>query len=129
MGSGLKGLVNKVLKLQINFNKIHETLRPVKITDDKIMVEQQLSFQVNFDLKLFEIICEAEMLEQLKFELSTSMRDLGIQKDRLKVDIELTQTTIDQYNRIMSKLDVADVSNIFFLGNWYYTQVRVQWHK
>ncbi|XP_057328415.1 dynein axonemal heavy chain 10-like isoform X2 [Microplitis mediator] len=109
MGSGLKSLANKVLKLQINFNKIDETLRPVKITDDKIMVEQQLCFQVNFDLKLFEIICEAEMLEQLGFELSTSIRDLGIQKDRLKVDIELIQTTIDQYNGIMTKLDVADV--------------------
>ncbi|CAG5096513.1 Similar to DNAH10: Dynein heavy chain 10 [Cotesia congregata] len=59
---------------------------------------------------IVEIIHEAEMLEQLKFELPISMRDKSIQKDRLKVDIELTQTIIDQYNELMDQLDPADVN-------------------
>ncbi|XP_044581988.1 dynein axonemal heavy chain 10-like [Cotesia glomerata] len=113
IGSSLKCLANKVLKLQTN-SKTDKPLHQMKVTwmekaDDKTMIEKLLSFQINFNFKIFEAIHEAEMLEQLKFELPISMRDKSIQKDRLKVDIELTQTIIDQYNELMDQLDPADV--------------------
>lgn len=81
----------------------------MEMINNKIMVEHQLCFEINFDLQVFEIIHEAELLEQLGFELSISLRDLCIQKDRLKSDIKIIQAMIEEYNEIMYKLDIADV--------------------
>lgn len=127
IGSSLKCLANKVLKLQTD-----KPLHQMKVTwmekaDDKTMIEQLLCFQINFNFKIFEVIHEAEMLEQLKFELPISMRDKSIQKDRLKVDIELTQTIIDQYNKLMDQLDPADVSYIYhFFDNFSLNKIFFQ---
>ncbi|KAG7199559.1 hypothetical protein KM043_014170 [Ampulex compressa] len=74
-----------------------------------ILVECQLRFQVNFDREVFEIIREAELMEQLGFELPSILRDVGIQKDRLCADIEATEKMIDQYNGIVDKMDKADI--------------------
>lgn len=48
-------------------------------------------------------------MEQLGFELSPIVKEAGIQKDRLRNDIEVTKRMIDQYNRMIDKMDKADV--------------------
>ncbi|XP_018050925.1 PREDICTED: dynein heavy chain 10, axonemal [Atta colombica] len=74
-----------------------------------ILIECQLRFQINFDWEIFEIIREAELMEQLGFELPATIRDVGIQKNRLRADIEVTTKMIDQYNNILDMLDRADI--------------------
>jgi len=74
-----------------------------------ILIECQLRFQINFDWEIFEIIREAELMEQLGFELPATIRDIGIQKNRLRADIEVTTKMIDQYNNILDMLDRADI--------------------
>ncbi|XP_012272400.1 dynein heavy chain 10, axonemal [Orussus abietinus] len=96
-----------------------------------ILAERQLKFEVNFNIDVFEIIREvesvktkihdkkktgginylqAELLEQLGFELPKIARDVGIQKDRLQEDMENAEKIIKQYNEIVDKLDRADIS-------------------
>lgn len=74
-----------------------------------ILVECQLRFQVNFDWEVFEVIREAELMEQLGFELPVAIRDIGIQKNRLRADIDTTTKMISQYNNILDTLDRADM--------------------
>lgn len=74
-----------------------------------ILVECQLRFQVNFDWEVFEVIREAELMEQLGFELPATIRDVGIQKNRLRADIDVTTKMINQYNDILDMLDRADI--------------------
>lgn len=74
-----------------------------------ILVECQLRFQVNFDWEVFEVIREAELMERLGFELPATIRDVGIQKNRLRADIDVTTKMIDQYNNTLDMLDRADI--------------------
>lgn len=74
-----------------------------------ILIECQLRFQVNFDWEVFEVIREAELMEQLGFELPATIRDVGIQKNRLRADIDATTKMINQYNDILDTLDKADI--------------------
>lgn len=76
---------------------------------DAILVECQLRFEVNFDWQVFEVIREAELMEQLGFELPATIRDVGIQKNRLRADIDATTKMISQYNDILDTLDRADI--------------------
>ncbi|XP_011874224.1 PREDICTED: dynein heavy chain 10, axonemal [Vollenhovia emeryi] len=74
-----------------------------------ILVECQLRFQVNFDWEVFEVIREAELMEQLGFKLPATIRDVGIQKNRLRTDIDATTKMINQYNDILDTMDRADL--------------------
>lgn len=74
-----------------------------------ILLECQLQFQVNFDWEVFEVIREAELMEQLGFELPATIRDVGIQKNRLRTDIDAIEKIIDRYNDVLETLDKADV--------------------
>lgn len=96
----------------VSFDK-HDFVR-AKITwpefmSDAILIECQLRFQVNFDWEIFEVIREAELMEQLGFELPATIRDVGIQKNRLRADIDVTTKMINQYNNILDTLDRADI--------------------
>ncbi|KAK1133358.1 hypothetical protein K0M31_011173 [Melipona bicolor] len=82
-----------------------------------ILVECQLRFQVNFDWDLFEIIHEAELMEQLGFELTPIVKDASIQKNRLRDDLEMMEKVINQYNEMIDKMEKADIelfSKLFF---------------
>jgi len=48
-------------------------------------------------------------MEQLGFELPATIRDVGIQKNRLRADIDATAKMINQYNNILDTLDRADI--------------------
>lgn len=74
-----------------------------------ILMECQLCFQLNFNREVFEVIREAELMEQLGFELPAILRDVGVQKNRLRADIDATEKMIDHYNNIVDTLDKADI--------------------
>ncbi|XP_012151823.2 dynein heavy chain at 89D [Megachile rotundata] len=74
-----------------------------------ILVECQLRFEVNFHWDIFDIIHEAELMELLGFELTPIVKEAGIQKDRLRTDIEATERVINQYNQALEKMDRADI--------------------
>ncbi|XP_076621651.1 dynein heavy chain at 89D [Colletes latitarsis] len=74
-----------------------------------ISIECQLRFEVNFDPKVFEVIHEAELIEQLGFEISPVIKEVAIQRDRLRKDIDVTERMIQQYNEMIDKMDKADI--------------------
>ncbi|XP_020287480.1 dynein heavy chain 10, axonemal isoform X2 [Pseudomyrmex gracilis] len=80
-----------------------------EFTSDAILMECQLRFELNFDWEIFEVIREAELMEQLGFELPFALRDIGVQKNRLRTDIDVTEGMINQYNHILDTLDEANV--------------------
>lgn len=94
------------------FSDRHDTRAKItweEFMSGAILLECQLRFQVNFDWEVFEVIKEAELMEQLGFELPATVRDIGIQKNRLRTDIDAIKKIIDQYNDILETLDKADV--------------------
>lgn len=94
------------------FSDRHDTRAKItweEFMSGAILLECQLRFQVNFDWEVFEVIREAELMEQLGFELPATVRDIGIQKNRLRTDIDAIRKMIDQYNDILETLDKADV--------------------
>ncbi|XP_070520949.1 dynein axonemal heavy chain 10 [Cardiocondyla obscurior] len=74
-----------------------------------ILIECQLRFEINFDWEVFKVIREAEVMEQLGFELPAIIRDVGIQKNRLRADIDITTKMISEYTNILDMLDKADI--------------------
>ncbi|RLU20605.1 hypothetical protein DMN91_007218 [Ooceraea biroi] len=74
-----------------------------------VLIECQLRFQLNFNWEMFEVIREAELMEQLGFELPATLRDVGVQKNRLRADIHATEKMIEGYNNVLETLDRADV--------------------
>lgn len=48
-------------------------------------------------------------MEQLGFHLPDVIRNTGIQKNRLRADIEVIEKMINEYNMIIDKLDKHDV--------------------
>lgn len=96
----------------VSFDKQHDARAKINWPEfmrDAILVECQLRFEVNFDWEVFEVIREAELMEQLGFELPATIRDVGIQKNRLRADIDATTKMINQYNNILDTLDRADI--------------------
>lgn len=48
-------------------------------------------------------------MEQLGFNLPDVIRNTGIQKNRLRADIEVIEKMVNEYNMIIDKLDKHDV--------------------
>lgn len=48
-------------------------------------------------------------MEQLGFELSHMLKDASTQKNRLRNDLEVMNRVINQYNKLLDKMDRADV--------------------
>lgn len=92
-----------------SFDKHDARAKIPEFMNDAILVECKLRFQINFDWEVFEVIREAELMEQLGFELPATIRDVGIQKNRLRADIDTTTKMINQYNNIVDTLDKADI--------------------
>ncbi|KAK2587900.1 hypothetical protein KPH14_003996 [Odynerus spinipes] len=89
----------------VNTRKIN-----IDFMQDSLLIECQLRFEVNFNWEIFEIIREqAELMEQLGYDLPHAVRKVGIQKDRLRTDIEAVEKMINEYNRIIDKLDKPDI--------------------
>ncbi|XP_076380407.1 dynein heavy chain at 89D [Megalopta genalis] len=88
---------------------VHAKQTWTEFLSGSVLIECQLHFEVNFDWQVWEIIQEAELMEQLGFELSTSVKEISIQKDRLRKDIDILQRVVNQYNTMLDKLSKADI--------------------
>lgn len=107
-----KGMQHKQQKGSTISSDKHDVRAKISWTEfmsGTILVECQLRFQLNFDLQVFEVIREAELMEQLGFELPAALREIGIQKNRLRADIDVTETMINQYNSVVDALEKSDL--------------------
>lgn len=52
-------------------------------------------------------------MEQLGFNLPDVIRNTGLQKNRLRADIEMIEQMIHEYNMIINKLDKPEVCDVF----------------
>lgn len=107
-----KGVAHKGQKASIMSSDKHDVRAKIKWSEfmsDTILVECQLRFQLNFDLEVFEVIREAELMEQLGFELPAALRDVGVQKNRLRANIDVTEKMINQYNSVVDALEKSDI--------------------
>ncbi|KAF9424732.1 hypothetical protein HW555_000033, partial [Spodoptera exigua] len=78
------------------------------LTVHKLMQEYQLSFQPNFDKHIFLVIHEAELLEQLGYDLPSTIRDVAMQKSRLYYELEALENVIAKYNTSTSSLSPSE---------------------
>ncbi|KAJ2948630.1 hypothetical protein O0L34_g7885 [Tuta absoluta] len=79
------------------------------LTVHKLMAEYNLEFQPNFDKEIFQIILEAEVMEQLGYDLPANIRDVAMQKDRLYYELEALEFIIAKYNAGGTALTTAEV--------------------
>jgi len=83
--------------------------KTIDFMSNAILIECQLRFQLNFNWEMFEVIREAELMEQLGFELPMILRDIGVQKNRLRADMYAIEKVVDRYNSMLETLEKADV--------------------
>nr|KAF7430111.1 hypothetical protein H0235_006509 [Vespula pensylvanica] len=81
----------------------------IEFMQDTILIEYKLHLEINFNWEIFEIIREAELMEQLGFNLPDVIRNTGLQKNRLRADIEVIEQMIHEYNMIINKLDKPEI--------------------
>lgn len=108
----VKGMPHKEQKGSTMSSDKHDVRAKISWTEfmsGTILVECQLRFQLNFDLEVFEVIREAELMEQLGFELPAAFREVGVQKNRLRADIDVTEKMVNQYNSIVDALEKSDI--------------------
>ncbi|XP_068620608.1 LOW QUALITY PROTEIN: dynein axonemal heavy chain 10 [Battus philenor] len=68
------------------------------LTVHKLIQEYDLEFHPNFNRKIFMIFQEAELMEQLGFQLPSNIRDVAMQKSRLYYELESLEIVIRRYN-------------------------------
>ncbi|XP_059059014.1 dynein axonemal heavy chain 10 [Achroia grisella] len=78
------------------------------LTVHKLMQEYELEFQPNFDKEIFLIIHEAELMEQLGFDLPSNIRDVAMQKSRLYYELEALEGVISKYNTSTTSLSPSE---------------------
>jgi hypothetical protein len=74
-----------------------------------VLIEKDLRFETNFSNDIFDIIAEAELMEQLGFVLEPVIRSVAVQKDRLHRDLQSVQNMVTDYNSLVENLTTAEV--------------------
>jgi len=83
--------------------------KTIDFMSNVVLIECQLRFELNFNWEMFNVIREAELMEQLGFELPAILRDIGVQKNRLRADLYAIEKVINRYNNMLETLEKADV--------------------
>ncbi|KAM3960300.1 LOW QUALITY PROTEIN: dynein heavy chain at 89D [Aphomia sociella] len=78
------------------------------LTVHKLMQEYDLEFQPNFNRDVFLVIHEAELMEQLGFDLPSNIRDVAMQKARLYYELEALEEVIRKYNASTASLSQSE---------------------
>ena len=74
-----------------------------------ILIEKNLSIQVNFDNEILEIMAEAELLEILGFRLPNEIRSLAIQNKRIHSNLDALGEMVKEYTMLIERLDTPQV--------------------
>ncbi|XP_076299609.1 dynein axonemal heavy chain 10-like [Lasioglossum baleicum] len=94
-------------------SSLDKTAQPKQTWTDfmsgSLLIECKLRFEVNFNWDVFEIIQEAELMEQLGFSLSPAVKEVGIQKDRLREDVDILQRVVKKYNSMLDEMSKPDI--------------------
>ncbi|KAK5648316.1 hypothetical protein RI129_003208 [Pyrocoelia pectoralis] len=106
---GLKPPMNLADKL-----KMEKRQTWIELMGDYVMSEHTLHFSENFNLKLFDSIIEAEMMEVLNYALPHEVSLAAIQKTRLHTDMVAVKDFVHDYNTIIQNLSIAQLQ---FLRN------------
>jgi hypothetical protein len=85
-----------------------ENLTWGEIMKGSVLIEKGLCFEPNLSKNVFSIIAEAELMEQLGFDLEPTIRSVAVEKDRLYQDLEAVQNVITEYNTIVERLSIAE---------------------
>ncbi|CAG9136916.1 unnamed protein product [Plutella xylostella] len=80
------------------------------LTVNKLVQEYELEFQPNYEKLIFQVIYEAELLEQLGFDLPSNIRNVAMQKDRIYYELESLTEVIARYNKIASSLSQSETT-------------------
>lgn len=80
-----------------------------EIMKGSVLVEQNLCFETNILDDIFDIIAEAELMDQLGFILEPTIHNVAVQKDRLHQHLESVQNMIKEYSAIVECLTMAEV--------------------
>ncbi|KAL4712607.1 hypothetical protein ACJJTC_007202 [Scirpophaga incertulas] len=78
------------------------------LTVHKLLQEYGLEFQPNFSKQFFQLIHEAELMEQLGFDLPPNIRDVAMQKSRLYYELEALSEVIAKYNNNVECLSPSE---------------------
>ena len=81
----------------------------VKDVTCKILQEIDAFLELNFEMELFEVIQELDLLETLDFEFPKTLMELFIRKDRLAKDFHNVKSMLDEYNSILKRLSNEQV--------------------
>ncbi|XP_063540762.1 dynein axonemal heavy chain 10 [Cydia strobilella] len=78
------------------------------LTVHKLVQEYDLEFHTQLDKDLFLLIREAELMEQLGFDLPSNIRDVSMQKARIYYELEALTEVISMYNKTTSSLSLSE---------------------
>ncbi|KAJ0174233.1 hypothetical protein K1T71_010379 [Dendrolimus kikuchii] len=78
------------------------------LTVHKLMQEHGLEFKTNFDKEIFLVMHEAELMEQLGFELPSNIRNVSMQKARLYYELEALEVVIKKYTDSTNSLSPSE---------------------
>lgn len=87
---------------------------PIVFNQDMMLIEQNLTFQQNFDPQLFDIIFEAELMEKLGYPLDDEIREVAVQKERLQIDLESIKQMLKRYEELLKNLNWPQVKTNLF---------------
>jgi hypothetical protein len=85
------------------------TLAWEEMMKGSVLIEKDLCFETNLLDDIFDIIAEAELMDQLGFALEPTIHSVAVQKDNLHQDLEAVQNMIKEYNTIVESLTMAEV--------------------
>ncbi|XP_066583834.1 uncharacterized protein [Prorops nasuta] len=104
---------NKLGALRMPLNVRQRNSNELRIGDgDHTLFACNTRFRLNFDWELFRVVREAELMEQLGFQLGkngSAVREIAVRSNSLRSDVEATESMIDKYNGILDQLEPADV--------------------
>ncbi|KAB0803715.1 hypothetical protein PPYR_00685 [Photinus pyralis] len=86
----------------------------IELMGDFVMSEHTLHFSENFNLKLFDAITGAGLMEVLNYPLPQEVSLVTIQKERLHNDMVAVKEFIHDYNTIIQNLSISQLQ---FLRN------------
>lgn len=81
-----------------------------ELMGNAVMSEHQLNFELNINMKIFDCIAGAGILEQFGFELPENVKIAVLMKQHFFKNKEAIQNMLDTYNNIVHKLTTAQMN-------------------
>lgn len=73
-----------------------------------VMAEQNLRFEINFNMEVFNVVDEAKLMEKLGYKLPEPIVCAALERERLFKDIVAINSMLSTYNNIMEQLTLPE---------------------